>query len=513
MAKTVQALVLGGYTGASWFRRHRKLCLALLTFFCIFYGFAFTILYQVFLLQLAAPVVAGTLFLVWLLPDRRNISTRPLEILLFTFLFVLLVWPDYLAVALPGLPWITALRLTSIPLLLVFAISYSSSADIRAQMKGIYNGIPLPFKLFAAFVAIQFLSIGLSAELNSSLNKFINAQLGWTAIWLIACLVFLKPARIGQLASLIWACVLINGFIGLWEQRLGAVPWAGHVPSFLAVGDESVQRILRGASRAAVGTHRVQAKFSTPLGLGEFMALATPFIAYFVFYGRNLAVRALAVATLVLMMMNVRAADSRLGTIGMSLGLMLFVALWAFERWRTRRESLIAPAIILTYPAIFALLVASSFFVRRIRNFMWGSGAQAASDAGRQEQLTKGIAKLAERPWGYGIGRSAEVLGVRNPEGVLTIDNYYVATWLDYGIIGFALYFSMFYYVIYRAIRLYPSLVDNQRKMAGVIIISLTLFVIEKWSFNQQDTHPLVFAMFGAIIAIISINTPSAQKA
>src|SRR4030095_6763983 len=147
------------------------------------------------------------------------------------FFLTLIAWPTYLAVALPGLPWISFIRIFGITLAIVLLISISNSRRVRAELREVLGETPLVWKLFAAFILFQFVSIFYSAQPFSSLEKFIIAQIYWTAIFSSCCYLFRTPGRVATWALMMAILALWVSLIGLWEWRLSHVPQAGHIPS------------------------------------------------------------------------------------------------------------------------------------------------------------------------------------------------------------------------------------------------------------------------------------------
>ena len=106
-----------------------------LMLFCLIYGFFFSVFVPTYFAFFMFPLLFLALLVIWALPDTNWAPTRTLEWLFYATFISLIVWPDYLAIALPGLPWITLLRLTSFPQLLVLLICLSISADFRSKLK------------------------------------------------------------------------------------------------------------------------------------------------------------------------------------------------------------------------------------------------------------------------------------------------------------------------------------------------------------------------------------------
>lgn len=302
---------------------------------------------------------------------------------------------------------------------------------------------------------------------------------------------------------LFWAISLVVCLVGLWEFKVQKVPWAGHIPPFLAIEDDYVQRILAGAMRD--NKYRLQSTFSTSLSYAEFLALSLPFALHFAVQPYKPALRFAAALSIPLSLFMVLESGSRLGLIGFLLGPTLYLAFWGVLQWRRDRGSLLAPTIVLAYPAIFCAVIASTFFVGRIRMKVWGNGTQAASTQGRIDQYHEGIPKVLSHPWGYGIGMATEALGVTNQAGVATIDTYYLLIALDYGILGFIAYYGMVLCAIYTSGK-YAFLTVGRHRDYAVFIpmaISLTIFFVIKSVFSQEGNHPLIFMMLGAIAALI----------
>jgi len=495
--------VIAGYTGRMISPAARLALLAMLGLFVLIYGAAVTFLGEALPMVLAAPLPILLGLVIWALPDMKSAPVRWLSILLFAFIVALLAWPDYIALALPGMPWITALRLVVTPLAAITLICLSISRTFRAELAERLSATPLTWKMLAAFMLLAGLSIVVSGNPGFSANKFIVAQLNYTLIFFVSAWVFVKPGRVEVLAWMLWGFVIYVCLIGLLEWRMQGLPWAGRIPSFLAVEDPTVQRILSAKSRASTGIYRVQSKFTTPLGLAEFLAYTTPVVLYFVVLGRNWAIRGAALLTLPLMLHTITRTDSRLGFVGFSLAILLYGLGWSVMQWKNRRGSVFGPAITLAYPALLIAAFASTFLVGRISNRVWGTGAQSYSSMAREEQVEMGLPMVLSQPWGRGLGRGGEVLGFTNPAGVMTIDTYWLAIALEVGVLGFVFYYGIFVaQSIYGAKAILHARTREEKFLVPLVIVMIQ-FLIIKAIFSQMENHPLVFALLGVMTALI----------
>ncbi|MDO9429854.1 MAG: O-antigen ligase family protein [Phenylobacterium sp.] len=484
----------------------------------LFYGFFYALTTPFLLTQFVAPLGLLGALVVWALPDMRTAPTRALEILFFAFFIMAILWPNYLAISLPGLPWITSVRLVGFPLAFILLVCVSVSAEFRAKVAASVLAIPGLWVFIAGFAVVQLASVAVSGSPIASLNLVVAQQVSWTAIFFTACYVFLRPGNVEK-----WAMVLCVGtvglcFLGLWEQKLEHVPWSTHIPGFLAVGDEYVQKVLAGSRRLGVGLYRVQTIHSTPLGFAEYLALTTPFLIHFMMGPFRGPVRLLAGLSLPFVLYVILATDSRLGVVGFLLSVLVYPLVWSFLRWQRVKGSLLEPAIVLAYPLFFVAAMSATFLFQRIKIKVWGGGAASYSDRARIDQLNSGIPKIFSHPQGFGAGEGAGALGYTNLAGTLTIDNYYMLIALDYGIAGFIFYYGAILIVIFAIARgvLAREVNEDRDREIGFLVpigISLLAFFIIKAIFSQDLNHTLQFMMMGAAAAVMyRIKTGGAPK-
>ena len=474
--------------------------------FCLIYGAAFALVAPSSLTAFAIPIVFVGLFVVWALPDMKRGPTRMLEICFDAFLLLLIIWPDYIALALPGLPWITVTRITGLLLVVTLVTCLSVSNDFRKTMKLVLSSVPILWKTVLIFAAIALVSVFPSREPEYSIDKFVSAQISWTAIFFISVYIFSTGSRFERWARYLWFAALVVAALGLVEYFESRLPWAGHIPSFLKIEDPSVLRSVQGIVRSATGRYRVQGPFGSPLGFAEFVTLSIPFIVYFgIDKKQSLIVRLATVPSLALLLFVTIETNSRLGMVGWLFTFLLYPLIWAIKKWRTDKQSILAALMIVGYPTFFCASVAATFFVGRIHALIWGnSGSEMASTAGRVVQYTKGLPMVLSHPVGYGIGMAAETLDYHEPSGLLTIDTYYLAVVLEYGILGFAVYYGMIAMSVVFAIRgeLESSESGSEPSLFASIAISLINFLVIKSVFSQQGNHPLIFMMMGGVVSL-----------
>lgn len=472
---------------------------------CLVYGFFFALTAPYLIVPFAAPVGILGLLAIWAMPEARTAPVRALELCFSAFLIGLILWPNYLALSLPGLPWITMTRLTTFPMAFLLLISLSISSDFRRKMLESASGAPLVLNLLLAFSVTTFVSLPFSHGIGDSLNRTLIQQLNWTAVFLVSVYIFRTPGRAERYVGLLLLLAIPSAALGWLEFQEQHVPWAGHVPSFLRVQDESAQRAMEGAVRSATGQYRSKGSFSTALGLAEYMGLMTPFAIYWAVGRKTLLHRLVGLAMLPTIYIVVRMTDSRLGLLGYLVALTTYVFLWSLVRFRRRANDIVAATIVYAFPAGLIALLGSSMVFHKVHVLIFGGGAQAASNDHRQEQFRMAIPAVLRNPIGHGTGESGRAMGYGSGD-FIAIDSYYITLGLDYGVVGLFLYAAMFAVVIAAIVRILiraEDTKDPELVMLIPIAAFLAAFLVVRSVFSQPDIHPMIFMVLGMAVCLL----------
>lgn len=504
----------GGYqtpTYPLWLRLFLMVAVVLVA---LFYGIRFATVGTPSLMMLGAPLALVVVLFIWALPPGEYAPSGSLVPLYFAFVAAQALWPNYLAVVLPGLPWLTVNRTLGSLLVLVLLICVSVSKTFRGRMGETLGADPFIWRCLIAYSLLQAASILWSPSGTDSLNDFISGQIMAGAAFFTSIYLFRRAGFAEFWAKTFLVVVAGACFLGLWENELGSVPWAGHTPSFLRIDDPVVMKILAGGARAATGIHRVQSTATTPLSLAELIGLSSAFAIHFVTWRYPLYQRLLAAAYVVMGFHVIILTDSRLGFVAWMVSAIFYLLMWAVVRWREHKGSIFAPAIVFSYPAILIVAFISTFLVGRLRARVWGSGAQQASTDARKIQWEMAMPRIAENPFGYGIGTAGKVLGFKNQAGVGSIDSFYLTLLLDFGILGFALYFGMILRTIWiggKVVFDYPS--HPESRMIIPFVVSLIAYIVVKSVLSQETNGAYIYMMLAACLAIVSTVRSDAKAA
>ncbi|WP_372785101.1 O-antigen ligase family protein [Phenylobacterium sp.] len=482
--------------------------------FCIVYGFFFAITAPFLIVPLAVPIAILSLLAIWALPENNVVPTKAMEFAFAASIIGLILWPNYLALTLPGLPWITMIRLTGFPMAFFLLISLSMSPTFRHHIVETASATPLAFRAFLLFTANEFVSLPFTHNFGDSINKIILMQLNWTCVFLICLYIFRKPGRAERYLRLMLALTLTIIVLSIWEAEVQKVLWSGSVPSFLRVEDPSAQRALAGAVRGATGQYRTKSTFATALGLSEFISLMTPFALHWAVGRYSMLMRLTGLALIPTLYFVIRLTDSRLGVVGYLVSCMIYLLLWSLVRWRRRMGDILTAAVVYAYPSMFLAAVAATMFVHKIHVLVFGGGSTAASNEARGNQFRMAIPALLKNPIGHGAGQSGLAMGYGAGD-FIAIDSYYINIGLDFGIVGLVLYVAMFAMVIGAAVTTILRSPQTNDREAGLLLPLATCicaFLVLRGVFGEPDMHPVIFMMVGMVMALVSrIRAQTAQ--
>ena len=474
--------------------------IAVIAFVAMLYGAAFAILPPSFYLFMMAPIAIMGLVVIWALPERDHLPTNSITKLFLTLIVVTLLWPNYLSISLPGLPWISMRRLVLAPIDLILLIGLSTSPSFRKLLKDIVTDRPLFLKLLMGYTIAQLLSIPFGHGLGDELKTLVNSWLTWTLVFFSSAYVFSMPKTVERWSLLLVFSTLLICMEIFPEMRLQHVLWAEHIPSFLAVDDPVVQKMLAGGYRS--GAYRVQSTFTASLTLSEYCSLVSPFLLHYFFRTKSIFARGLLILFDLLLLTTIIHTQSRTGMVGMIITHAAFGLILAIRTWRADRSSLLAPAAVLAYPLFMVALAGAIMTVPGIHNRVLGSSATDSSDQARKDQWRLGIPKIIKHPLGHGPGEGGSALGYTNLAGEATVDSYWLNVFLDYGFGGFVCFFGLLGYAAYRATIIASRHPTGELSLALPVATAIMAFIVTRYVLILTDNMTLIMMMVGMVVAL-----------
>lgn len=470
---------------------------------CIFaglsYGFLYVLLPPFLLIYLLVPVSVLVLLVVWALPDIGRAPTGAFAAASLVYVGVVLLWPNYLAIALPGLPWLSLRRVVMPMAILLALLSCSLASDVRRTWKDVLSRSKVLTVVIILYTTIQIITTFLSGSLAFSINFTVNYILLSTSCYFVFSYILSINRNMARLEHLFLIASLVLTIIGVLEWLNGRILWADHIPGFLKVDDDIVQRILEGTTRDSA--YRVTAVFSVSLVLAEALAILTPFTLNRVFASESV-LKAIGWLCLdVTTLFVISTTQSRLGIVGWITVHAFYILGWAVRRWRWDRIDIVGPAGTLFAAAGGAIVLFAMFTVPAVRNRTIAGGSTGLSDAARAQQFDLLWPKLLANPFGYGGGSSGEVLGYRQPGGLLSVDSYVITLLIDHGIVGFLLFSAALFCAFFSMAKLALGPDLSKGSMALTLGSAVLVIIQIRFVLSQSDNLPLIFTILGACAA------------
>ncbi len=475
----------------------------------LFYGFWGSVLPPGFVIFLVIPFLILAAIILWVWPDNEAVQGQSLALALFSFTAVSFLWPNYLAIGIPGLPWLSLRRIVGLWTVAVFLMSIASSKKMREDIFVYLDSIPILWRMLTAFFVTQTISIFVSPYPVLAYKQWFNTQYAWTAIFFISCFIFSRPGNFVKWSNIILTCSVIVSLIAIAEQFNKMVLWANHIPPFLQIDSDAVERILRPTYRGS--QYRSQAIFGVSLALAEFLALSFTILLHKFMTSKSVGRQFWLGLAMIASLVAIGMSRARLGFIGVVVALAIYGFIWGYRQFKSSKTNIIGAAMTYGYPAI--MMVASILLVSvdALRIRILGGGQAQASNDGRQMQFDMAPPVIMQSPiFGHGGAQGGVALGFRNAAGELTIDSYLLSVVLDYGIVGFVLFYGSLacaaFYALRWALFSDATVVDpKEREEIDYIFpigVMLTQFYVIKTVLSQEENHTILFMMFGGLLAL-----------
>ena len=289
------------------------------------------------------------LVLLWVTPDLPvMISEKSIRRLFFAMLIVDLCVPAYYTIQIAGLPWISARRIVTFALIVLFAIAISSSSATRQQIVTTLKDARGIAICAFGFLVMVVLSVFTSIDPGESLSQMSEVILNWYVPFVALLYAIRSEKNIFLLVRIIAICALFIALAGVAEflvQRrlfVEAMP-KSLVESLMAANPTFADFVNSSPYRN--GVWRAASVYLTSLSLGEFGAMVAPLGFFYLAHGRGAGDRSFGLTIVIAGLVAIASSGSRGGYLGFILASAMFIAMWTVRAMRFNRGSL-APALV-----------------------------------------------------------------------------------------------------------------------------------------------------------------------
>jgi hypothetical protein len=439
-------------------RLRRAAVLAVVALYAVFMGLALVVLPVSLAIIPFSPILALLAVVIWTLPEADVNVDGLLRKLFFWFLALQMVWPTYMALNLPGLPWISPGRIAMLSMVAVIAYGLGQSRALRAEFSERWSAAPWLKRMFWAFVVIQVITLPMAAaNLGSALKTFVFAQMYNTLLACVAAYVIVMPGAALTLRRVMGVSAFFVAAVMIPEVRYEGPVWGPYIPEWLKGDPELVAKALAPQSRAADGLYRARSIFTIALYCAEYLGILMPFVLHNLVKANATWKRVAMIGVWLLMAVGMWYTNNRTAMVALIATHVLYGMWWSMRRRIVSRgtNDLVGPSVLMLYPAAavaFLTIVLSSrtAYVRII-----GGGQHQASNDSREGQYAAMWEKLKANPFGHGSGQGAQTVGWIGARDTLTLDSWVINLLMEFGVVGFLIYALMFFTAIIRAGRVY----------------------------------------------------------
>jgi hypothetical protein len=446
----------------------------------------------------AVPVGVLLGLALWLLPDVANPKDPPFHKLFLAYLILVVAWPSYVALALPGLPWITPARLVLAVLLVLALVHFAQNATLRQHVLATLTHDKWAARAWLGYYLVGFTVAVIGLTPATSIGILSNSLILNGLCMVIAAALFRRESAIWAVALTIALGLIAVLLIAVLENWMQMPPWINSIPSFMRVDENYLEIYTSPQARIGDGRYRVRSTFPVVLYFGFYLNLAMPVLFYMMarMKGPKLL---LGLALVPLIGHAVWAANARTAVLAVAFTLFGYAALLVARQLLSgrRTDSLKSGLVVASITAallIGAALVASS---HRAQVFMFGGAQHADSDAGRDQQWENTRDYLRGNLIGAGTGNSGNLVGVAQGNGVLAVDSYWISILVDNGVVGFVCYMSLWLRLIWLGINTFLRARTPLENLSAAFTVGLVNYVVTSYVIATDMVTYLCF-IYGA---------------
>lgn len=450
------------------------------------------------------PIGIFIVLIIWLLPDVDRPANPPFWKLFTAYLTLAVVWPAYIAVVIPGLPWLTPPRIVFALLILVMMAHLPQYAQSRARVWNLLSYDPMAVRLYMGYLAIAYLLVPFSRSPFETLS-FTSLQEAFNLVPVVAAAwVLHEPERVAR----VWRLVLLAGIfvllLAVLENWMQMPPWANHIPSFMQIDPNILELFLSPQARAGDWRYRVRSVFPVVLYYTQYLNLLIPPFLYACLRMRGKAM--LLVPPLMLLLLHsVWFANARTAFIPFFLSSFIIAAMIIVRElfFRGRRDtfktSMLVGGVLLAALLLGATLASS----HRLKMYTFGGGQHTASNDTRDQQWDNAWRQLKKNPIGVGIGNSSALVGTFSAKTPLpVVDSLWINVLCDVGFLGFACFFGFFLRSAWIGAKTFMRSDGELEDMAGIMAISLLNYVITAYVISHTRLNYLAIVMAVCIFTL-----------
>ena len=449
------------------------------------------------------PIGVMALLGLWLLPDVDKPDIAPFYKLLTAYMFLMVAWPSYVAIAIPGLPWVTPPRIVLGVLLVVMLSHFPQIAESRRKVVDLLGYDRLAFRLYLLFLFMEVIVIPLAQSPVDVLSYEVMQGVLDTSAMVAAAWIFTDVTRIPKvLRILVYGCIFTM-LVTLLENYMQHPPWLGYTPSFMRIDPVLYETYVSPQARVGDGRYRVRATFGIVLYYSQYLGIVLPALLYEMWKMKGWK-RVLAIALVPLILQTVWFVNARTASIGLLIALFGFAFMVLLRQlfFRGRGDALkpgIMVAMVMLAVAGMVGAIASS---HRLQMYTIGGQQHAGSNAVRDQQWAGAWRAVRRNPIGVGMGTPLPDVGAVSSKGIAIVDSFFLNLLVGVGPLGFIGFMGAVARIAWLGMMTFLRAKTELEEWAGALSLALLNFIVAAYVISFADNIYLLFTMAVAILAL-----------
>ncbi|MEI6486035.1 MAG: hypothetical protein WCO11_07185 [Sphingomonadales bacterium] len=449
------------------------------------------------------PIGVMALLTLWMLPDVDKPDNPPFWKLLSIYMFMMVAWPTYVAIAIPGLPWVTPPRLVLAVMLIIMLTHFPQVAEARRKVMAVVGHDVWAFRLYLVYMVMEVIVLPLSpAPLDAVSYEVMQGVLDLSAM-IVAAWLFADIRNVPKLMRILVLGAIVTMLVTIVENLMQRPPWMGYIPSLFRIDSELIESYLSPQARVGDNRYRVRATFGVVLYYSQYLGIILPPMLYQMWRMPGWR-RALAVLMLPLILQTVWYCNARTAFVALFVSLFGYGGLVLTRQIFFRRrgdglQSGILVAVILLAIVGLAGAIASS---HRLQMYTFGGSQHVGSNEVRDLQWRNALRAVARNPIGVGMGVQLPDVGIVSSRGIAVIDSFYINLLVGVGPIGFIAFMGCMLRVAWLGLMTFMRAEDELEEWGGALALSVINFVIAAYVISYSDNNYLVFTFLVGILAL-----------
>lgn len=446
--------------------------------------------------------VIGLLFLMalWMADDTEPDLGRVGTALLLSFCACSVVWPSYLAITIPGLPWLTPTRMVLAAMTAVVALQLSQSRIVRGRIAGAIAGLKPAYAGFALTMVLMLITVVAASRPGESLTFSIQQIILWGLPFVAALWLFHDPRVVERSLHVFAMSLLVVMFLTMAEFRTQLPIWLPHIPSFLTVDAPQMEAFTASQTRLD-GSYRARGTFGVHLYFSQLLLMFLPFAIHWALDAVSPARRGWAIAYLLCFLTIIWMNNTRTATTGQLVVIAGMLGIFALRHYlhTLNKTDMIAPALAVGVPVVATVLAVLIALSPRLQTMTIGGTQNVGSDEIRDQQWSRAWSAVGRNPFGYGSGESGPLTGRMKDAGIWIVDSQWINMMVDYGILG-ALGWALFLGIVAGSgVIIYLQRADRSADLCGPAAVGIGSVMMSMYTISFVGNIPVLMILVALI--------------